>query len=106
MSFTERLSSLRRLKCTSITEKGPQSVSFIERFLFRVSIVTVLHMKEAHLQEARVVLDNGGKEGPEVDELLLTEPFLDVLLRLDVAILNEDPLDEVTEVVDMELSLD
>ena len=63
-------------------------------------------MKEAHLQETGVVLDNGGKEGPEVDELLLTEPFLDVLLRLQVTILNEDPLDEVTEVVDMELSLD
>ena len=44
MSFIERLFSLRRLKCTSIIEKRPQSVSFIERFillcpLFRVSIV-------------------------------------------------------------------
>ena len=44
MSFIERLSFLQRLKCTSITEKGPQSVSFIERFflpcpLFRVSII-------------------------------------------------------------------
>ena len=35
MSFIERLSSLRRLKCTSIIEKGPQSVSL----LFRVSII-------------------------------------------------------------------
>ena len=44
LSFIERLSSLRRLKCTSIIEKGPQSVSFIERFFllcppFRVSII-------------------------------------------------------------------
>ena len=44
MSFIERLSSLRRLKCTSIIEKGPKSVSFIERFfvlcpLFRGSTV-------------------------------------------------------------------
>ena len=31
LSFIERLSSLWRLKCTSIIEKGPQSVSFIER---------------------------------------------------------------------------
>ena len=31
MSFLERLSSLRRLKCTSVIKKGPQSVSFIER---------------------------------------------------------------------------
>ena len=31
LSFIERLSFLRRLKCTSIIEKGPQSVSFIER---------------------------------------------------------------------------
>ena len=30
--FIERLSSLWRLKCTSIIEKGAQSVSFIERF--------------------------------------------------------------------------
>ena len=29
LPFIERLSSLRRLKCTSIIEKGPQSVSFI-----------------------------------------------------------------------------
>ena len=34
LSFVERLSSLRRLKCTSIIEKGPQSVSFIERLFF------------------------------------------------------------------------
>ena len=45
MSFIESLSSLWRLKCTSINiEKGPQSVSFIERFfplctLFEVSII-------------------------------------------------------------------
>ena len=32
LSFIERLSSLWRLKCTSIIEKGPQSVPFIERF--------------------------------------------------------------------------
>ena len=31
MSFIEKLSSLWRLKCTSIIEKGPQSVSFIEK---------------------------------------------------------------------------
>ena len=30
--FIERLSSLWRLKCIAIIEKGPQSVSFIERF--------------------------------------------------------------------------
>ena len=34
LSFIERLSSLRRLKSTSKIEKGPQSVSFIERFIF------------------------------------------------------------------------
>ena len=28
----ERLSFLWKVKCTSIIEKGPQSVSFIERF--------------------------------------------------------------------------
>ena len=37
LSFIERLSSLWRLKSTSIIEKGPQSVyiyvSFIERFI-------------------------------------------------------------------------
>ena len=32
VSLIERLSSLRRLKCTSKTEKGPRSVSVIERF--------------------------------------------------------------------------
>ena len=32
LSFIERLSSVWRLKCTSIMEMGPQSVSFIERF--------------------------------------------------------------------------
>ena len=31
VSFLERLSSLQRLKCTSIIEKGPQSLSFIEK---------------------------------------------------------------------------
>ena len=35
--FIERLSSLQRLKCTGIIEKGPQSVSFIERFFFLYS---------------------------------------------------------------------
>ena len=30
--FIERLSSLLGLKCASIIEKGPQIVSFIERF--------------------------------------------------------------------------
>ena len=45
LSFIEKLSSIRGLKCTSIIEKGPQSVSFIERFFFllcpllRVSII-------------------------------------------------------------------
>ena len=34
MTFIERLSSLWRLKCISIIEKGPQSVSFIERLFF------------------------------------------------------------------------
>ena len=34
LSFIERLSFLWRLKCTSIIEKGPQSVSFIERWFF------------------------------------------------------------------------
>ena len=43
-SFIERLSSLCRLKSTSIIGLGPQIVSFIERFfllraLFRVSII-------------------------------------------------------------------
>ena len=32
LSFIDRLSSLRRLKCTSIIEKGPQSLSLIEVF--------------------------------------------------------------------------
>ena len=36
VSFIERLSSLWRLKCTSIIEKGPQSVSFIETFFYCV----------------------------------------------------------------------
>ena len=36
VSFIERLSSLWRLKCTSMIEKGPQSVSFIERDFFCV----------------------------------------------------------------------
>ena len=31
LAFIERLSSLRRLKCTSTIEKRPQNVSFIER---------------------------------------------------------------------------
>ena len=39
----ERLSSLQRLKCSGIIEKGPQSVSFIERLfyciLYSVSII-------------------------------------------------------------------
>ena len=36
LPFIERLSSLRRLKCTSILEKGPQSVSFCRKvFLLR-----------------------------------------------------------------------
>ena len=39
LSFIEKLSSLRRLKCTSIIEKGPQSLSFTERF----SIVWSVH---------------------------------------------------------------
>ena len=34
--FIKRLSSLWRLKCTGIIEKGPQSVSFIERFFSNV----------------------------------------------------------------------
>ena len=32
LSFLERLSSLRRIECTVIIEKGPQSVSLIQRF--------------------------------------------------------------------------
>ena len=31
VSFMERLSSLRRLKCTSVIDNGSQSVSFMER---------------------------------------------------------------------------
>ena len=34
-----RLSSLWRLKCTSMIEKGHQSVFFTERYLFKVSII-------------------------------------------------------------------
>ena len=34
LSFIERLSSLWRLRCTSVIEKGPQIVSSIERFFF------------------------------------------------------------------------
>ena len=43
VSFIERLSSLWRLKCTSIIEKGPQSVSFIERFFSIVSFIQSVH---------------------------------------------------------------
>ena len=39
LSFIERLSSLWRLKCTSVIEEGPQSVSFIERFFSIVSLI-------------------------------------------------------------------
>ena len=34
VSFIERLSSLWRLKCTSVIDLGPQNVSFIERLFF------------------------------------------------------------------------
>ena len=36
MFLIERLSFLQRLKCTGIIEKGPPSVSFIERFFYHV----------------------------------------------------------------------
>ena len=39
MSFKEKLSSLQRLKYTSIIEKRFQSVSFIERFFTIVSFI-------------------------------------------------------------------
>ena len=39
LSFVERLSSLRLKYCTSIIEKGPQIVSFIERFFSIVSFI-------------------------------------------------------------------
>ena len=44
MSFIERLSSLRRLKCTSIIEKGPKIVSFIERLfsLWRLKSIIII----------------------------------------------------------------
>ena len=43
MSFIERLFSLRRLKCTCIIEKAPQSVSFIERLssLWRLKCTSI-----------------------------------------------------------------
>ena len=50
LSFIERLSSLRRLKCTSIIEKGPQSASFIERRLFYcVFYLGVSKRERAHM---------------------------------------------------------
>ena len=48
------LSSLRRLKCINIIEKGPQSVSFIERFF---SIVEC-PLSEVILYSSIVVKDN------------------------------------------------
>ena len=48
MSFIERLSSLRRLKCTSIIENGPQSVSFIERLFGPAHICSCYHSKWLH----------------------------------------------------------
>ena len=46
MSLIERLSSLWRLKCTNIIEKGAQSVSFIERFFFNfVSFIQSVHYR-------------------------------------------------------------
>ena len=47
MSFIERLSSLRRLKCTSIIENGPQSVSFIERLFWTSTHMQLLPLKMA-----------------------------------------------------------
>ena len=43
LSFIERLSSLWMLKCTSIIEKRPLSVSFIARFI--VSFIWSVHYK-------------------------------------------------------------
>ena len=40
-SFIERLSSLQRLKCTSIIEKGHKSVPFIERFFLSCPLLGV-----------------------------------------------------------------
>ena len=67
--FIERLSSLRRLKCTSIIEKGPQSVSFIEKVFFLYSkcplsevllykniFSAVLHASRSHVRCGQVQL--------------------------------------------------
>ena len=49
LSFIERLSSLQRLNCASVIEKGPQSVSFIERIFLlchRMSITVEPPIKD------------------------------------------------------------
>ena len=48
--FTERLSSLRRLKCTSIIEKGFHSVSFIESFFYLIQILYI-HVPEGNQRD-------------------------------------------------------
>ena len=55
LSFIERLSFLRRLKCTSIIEKGPQSVSFIiytdRGFFSIVSFIQIVHYQRFYSYE-------------------------------------------------------
>ena len=53
LSFIERLSSLQRLKCTSIIEKGPQSVSFIEMFCSIVSFIQSVHYQRFYSTNLR-----------------------------------------------------
>ena len=72
------------------------------------SLVNILYTQAAsvsNLQKARVVLDNRGKEGPEIDENLLTEPLSDVLLQLHMSVLAQNPLDKITEIIDVDLAL-
>ena len=52
LSFIERLSSLRRLKCTSIIEKGPQNVSFIESFSI-VFFTWSVHHQRFHCRDLK-----------------------------------------------------
>ena len=52
--FIKRLSSLWRLKCTSAIEKGPQSVSFIERFCFYCVLYLEFPLSEVLLYNIQI----------------------------------------------------
>ena len=71
----ERLSCFWMLKCTSTKEKGPQSVSFIERFFFYCVLHSVSFIRDSTVQFESGVRSHGeqklkGKvEDDVVDEL-------------------------------------